>query len=197
MPDATITVFVDTTNQTYSFIVDPSSGVIPSGGSVSLVASGADKVPLTASSGTPFESMNAKKAGNDTTFKTNVPRPFTLSVTGYTGTPVTIIPKFSLTLSTATPIPSVNADSGAQVEVHAPADSSIETTLGGDGVDLFVDESDDMITIAKNADKGLFTIAGGISPGTYLLTGPDGTEGGAPDVPIKGNINVSSGKGMP
>lgn len=187
----TITATIDTKTETYTLSIDPAAS-IPSGGTVVLQASGASTVTLAASPSAPqpFGDMRATSSGQTTSLARDVLGPVALSVQGFTGTPLTIVPQLHLTLSSAADTPSITVQAGADVKLTTSASAlMVGTSLNGSPVDLFVGEKAG--TVSLMSDTMVFTV-GDVEVGHYDLST---AESSGPQVPLKGKINVSSSTG--
>lgn len=150
-------------------------------------------------SGTAIGLQPAPQEGHEAQAQTEALGPFEVSVEGCTGTPLTIIPRYTLTPSYNTPTPSITVAVGAQVLIQSDQGvNSFRTvkTSSGSAATLFVDEpSDDIVSFAGS--QGMFTVATEAADPTedvsYSVTAAVPPRPGA-DVPMTGTIVVTTTK---
>lgn len=161
---------------------------------VTLMATGGAFV-----SGTSIGLQPASQEGHQAQAQTEALGPLEVSVEGCTGTPLTIIPRYTLTPSYNTPTPSITVAVGAQVLIQSDQGvnsfSTVETASGSAAA-LFVGEpSDDIVSFAGS--QGTFTVAAEAADPTndvsYTLKAAVPPLPGG-EVPMSGTIVVTTTK---
>jgi uncharacterized membrane protein len=195
MADATITVTVD--KGVYSFTSTPAAidGAvpIPAGGTVAIGAVGATTIALTAVGSQPFTTTPINATAAPTTYTLQQVGGFSLLVSAApTGPEQKAAAKFAMDLTVSA---TLNVAPGAIIMLVADASAVIATKdPTGRGVDLFVGETGNSITVTSKAAP--FTV-GTITPPDAIVAYDLSGQSGSTQRPLRGTINVSTKKKTP